>query len=54
MSYSQADIDEAKQHIAENYSAEDQLKLKQLAEILRTPMNRRQRRALQSRSRRVS
>lgn len=54
MSYTQAEVDEAKAHVAANFSAEEQQQLKQLADMLRRPMNRRQRRALSSRMRRAA
>lgn len=51
MTYSAEDIAEAKQHIAENYTIEELHQLRELADRLRRPMNRSQRRALASRAR---
>lgn len=48
------DIFYAKKELKERYSEEDQLRLKELADLLRRPMNRRQRRALQSRLRKAA
>jgi hypothetical protein len=47
-------IEEAKREIHERYSREELEQLKSLADKLRTPMNRKARRALQSRIRRAA
>jgi hypothetical protein len=51
VSYTAEQIDEAKRHVAETFSVEEQQQLKAFADMLRRPMNRRQRRALASRTR---
>ena len=51
--YSLEEIEQAKRELHERYSREDLLKLKSIADMLRRPMNRKQRRAVAARSRRV-
>jgi uncharacterized circularly permuted ATP-grasp superfamily protein len=53
VSYAAEDIAEAKQHIAETFSENEQRALKQFADMMRRPMNRKQRRILASRARRA-
>jgi hypothetical protein len=47
-------VEQAKRELHERYSKEELLQLKSLADKLRTPMNRKARRALQSRLRRAA
>lgn len=48
------DVFYGKKAIKERYSEEDQMRLKELADLLRRPMNRKQRRALQARLRQAA
>jgi hypothetical protein len=47
-----AKVEDLKAHMKERFSEEEQLKLRQIADLLRRPMNRKQRRALASHTRR--